>query len=148
MLGIVFREDYLLRLIDQLAVFLCNVSGLNNLGEHEKALAEADQAWSRLLEGGRVLVDAFDTPTLAAMLRDPAKLRVAAQLLQEEGRALAGAGDPQSAAVRYRRALELMLELRATDREDRDRAAIAVLAQRVPASTMAPRYRNARLTVT
>jgi tetratricopeptide (TPR) repeat protein len=138
----VFREDYLLRMIHQLADFIAHVAGFNRKGEHDKALAAADQAWGKLLDAPRELIDAVDTPTLAGMLREPAKIRAAAQLCYEEGRALAGKGDPLHAQLRYRRALELMLEVRAIDPDDDDDGAILELSRLTPASMLDPRYRG------
>jgi tetratricopeptide (TPR) repeat protein len=138
----VFREDYLLRLIHQLADAIAAIAGLNRKGEHDKALAAADQAWGKLLDAPRELIDAVDTPTLAGMLREPAKIRVAAQLCYEEGRALAGKGDPLHAGIRYRRAMELTLEARAIDPSAEDAAAILELSRLVPTDTLDPRYRE------
>ena len=139
-----FREDYLMRLIHQLAEFVARVAGLNQQGEHVEALAEADRAWGKLLDAPRALIDAVDTPTLAGMLRDPAAIRAAAQLLHEEARALAGKGEPSPAQVRYRRALELRLEARARDpgmSGKQDDVVIQELSRLVPVETLAPQYR-------
>jgi hypothetical protein len=87
-------------------------------------------------------VEVVDTPTLAELLRDPAKMRAAAQLLIEEGRAYAGKRDPVHAAVCYRRAFELYLEVRARDPDPNDDAAIIELARSVPANQLDPRYRG------
>jgi tetratricopeptide (TPR) repeat protein len=138
----VFREDYIIRLIHQLADFIAHIAGFNRKGEYDQALASADQAWGKLIDAPRELIDAVDSPTLAGMLREPAKIRAAAQLCHEEGRALAGKGDPLHAGIRYRRALELMLEARAIDPRNEDDAAILELARLVPAGTLDPRYRE------
>jgi hypothetical protein len=154
----VYREDYILRLIEQLVAFVAHVARLNRGGEHDKALATADQAWGKLLDAPRELIDAVDTPTLAGMLREPAKIRAAAHLLTEESRALAGKGDAQAAATRLRRALELFLEARAmdppkklparrraallADLSEQDDAAIQELLREVPVETLEPRYRT------
>jgi len=150
----VFREDYIIRLIQQLVETIARIAGLNRRGEHDKALAEADQAWGKLLDAPPDLIDAVDTPTLAGMLRYPDKMRVAAQLLHEQGRAFAGKGDPLHAAVRYRRAMELLLEARALepsaqdDAQDhaqdhaQDDAMMMELARLVPPGTLDPRYRS------
>jgi len=138
----VFREDYILRLIQQLADFIARIAGFNQQGEYDKALASADQAWGKLIDAPRDLIDAVDTPTLAGMLREPAKIRAAAQLFYEEGRALAGKGDPLHAAIRYRRAMELMLEARAIDPAAGDDGAILELSRLVPSHTLDPRYRT------
>jgi hypothetical protein len=137
----VFREDYILRMVHQLADFIAQVAGFNRRGEHDKALEAAGDAWGKLLEAPRALIDAVDTPTLAAMLHTPARMRAAAQLCYEEGRALAGKGDPLHAGVRYRRAMELMLEARALEPTDDDDGAILELSRLVPSHTLDPRYR-------
>jgi tetratricopeptide (TPR) repeat protein len=137
----VFREDYIIRLIQQLVAVIARIVGLNQKGDYDKALAAADQAWEKLLEAPRELIDAVDTPTLAAMLRDPDKLRIAAQLFYEEGRALAGKGDPLHAQIRYRRAMEVILEARAIDPQAQDDAMILELGRVVPIDTLDPRYR-------
>ena len=137
-----FREDYIHRLIRQLVEAIARIAGLNRRGEHDRALAESDQAWGKLLDAPRDLIDAVDTATLAGMLGDPEKMRVAAQLLHEEGRALAGKGDPLHAAVRYRRALELVLEARAIEPSDADDAMVMELSREVPVATLDERYRS------
>jgi hypothetical protein len=76
------------------------------------------------------------------MLHTPEKMRVAAQLLHEEGRALAGTGDPLHAAVRHRRAMELILEARAIEPSDQDDAILMELSRLVPIATLDPRYRS------
>jgi hypothetical protein len=141
----VYREDYILRLIRQLGDFVAAIAGRNRQGQHAKALAMADQAWGKLIDVPRELIDAVDTPTLAGMLREPDKLRIAAQLFYEEGRALAGTGDPLHAAIRYRRAMELLLEARAADpgaRGANDAATLLELSRLVPSHTLDPRYRG------
>jgi hypothetical protein len=141
----VFSEDYVIRMIEQLGAFVAQIAGLNEKGEHDQALDAADQAWGKLIDAPRALIDAVDTPTLAGMLREPAKIRAAAQLLYEEGRALAGNGDPLHAQVRYRRALELMLELRTIDPSKplpQDEATRRELWGLVPAHMLDPRYQS------
>jgi hypothetical protein len=143
----VYRQDYLMRLIEQLAAFVARIAGLNRKGEHEQALATARQAWDELLDAPRDVIAAADTPMLAAMLRQPAKIRAAAMLCFEEGRAFEGKGDPVHAQLRYCRALELVLEARALTPNEADRAqddaAILELSRLVPIATLDPRYREA-----
>lgn len=137
------REDYLIRLIKQLAAFLARIAGRRKAGDYEGALAEAGKAWDDLIgQPPRDLVDVLDTPTLAGLLKEPAKMRVAAQLLVEEGRAYAGKQDPVHAAICYRRAWELYLEARLIEPSDDDTAAISELARLVPANQLDPRYRS------
>src|SRR5258706_4865434 len=74
-----FREDYIIRLIQQLVDTIARIAGLNRRGDHDKALAEAEQVWGKLLDAPPDLVDSVDTATLAEMLHSPDKMRVAAQ---------------------------------------------------------------------
>lgn len=138
-----FRADYIMRMIHQLADAIARIAGLNRRGDHDKALIAAEQTWGDLLDVPRALVDSVDTPTLAGMLREPAKIRLAAQLFYEEGRALAGTGDPIHAEARYRRALELLLEARARDPSDEHEGLVMELSRVVPRDALDPRYRTA-----
>jgi len=138
-----FREDYLLRMIQQLVDAIARIAGLNRRHDHDQALVEADQAWSGLLGVPIELVHAVDSRTLAGMLREPPRIRLAAQLAREQAHALAGKGDAVGSAARCRRALELRLEARALEPNDRvaeDDAAIRELADLVPVDKLAPRY--------
>lgn len=136
------REDYIIRLIKQLGAFLARIAGKRREGDFEGALDEAGKAWDDLIgQPPRELVDVLDTHTLAELLGEPAKMRVAARLLVEEGRAHAGKGDPVHAAICYRRAWELYLEARVIEPSDEDEAAISELARLVPANQLDPRYR-------
>lgn len=138
-----FRDDYLMRLIKQFAEFIARAAGFNRKGEHEKALQETQRAWAELFHDvPRELVDVVDTPTLASMLRDPQRMRAAAQLLVEEGRAIRGKGDPATAAMRTKRAIELYLEARAIDPEPDDETAIFELSREVHGNQLDERYRT------
>src|SRR5688572_14684808 len=107
------RDDYIIRLIKQLAAALARIVGKRKAGDYDGALQEVGKGWDDLIgQPPRELVDVLDTQTLAEMLREPDKMRVAAQLLIEEGRAHAGKNNPIHAAICYRRAWELYLEAR------------------------------------
>ena len=136
-----FRQDYILRLIEQLGEALRRMAGLNRKGEHAAALAELDAAWARL-DVPRELVEVVDTPTLAGMLRDPRTMRAVAGLFVEEARAKAATGDPVHAQVLTRRAMELHLEARALDPSGEDEAALLELSRTVHANQLDPRYRG------
>lgn len=154
-----FEEDYILRMVQRLAQAIARISGLNQGGDHAEALREADRAWGELL--GDILPElagSVDSRTLAGMLRQPARIRLASQILSEQARALAGRGDAAGAAHRARRALELRLEARAAEAAAPDRSppsqrgaldgphgdatAIHALLALAPADTLAPRYRT------
>ncbi|HEX7841896.1 MAG TPA: hypothetical protein VF469_30710 [Kofleriaceae bacterium] len=137
-----WEDDYILRVIQQLADAIARIVGLNQRAEYDRALAEAEQAWSELLDLPAGLADAVDSRTLAGMLREPARIRLAAQLAQEHARALTGKGDTHGAALRSRRALELLLEARAlAAAEPTDEATLRELQRVVSLDALAPRYR-------
>jgi hypothetical protein len=135
------RDDYIIRLIKQLGAFLARIAGKRKAGDYEAALAETGKAWDELIGHPRELLDVLDSHTFAGMLKDPARIRAAAQLLVEEGRAYGGKGDPAHAAACYRRAWELYLEARVIEPSEEDYAALTELAQLVPANQLDPRYR-------
>lgn len=136
-----WEDDYILRAVRQLADAIARIAGLNHRAEHDQALAEAERAWSELLDLPAGLAAAVDSRTLAGMLREPARIRIAAQLAQEHARALTGKGDLRGAAVQSRHALELLLEARAVAAaEPTDEATLRELVRVVPLDTLAPRY--------
>jgi hypothetical protein len=135
------RDDYLMRLIQQVADFLARIAGHDRKHDPEAAIEEASRAWDELLGVPRAVVEVTDSSTLADLLRDPAKIRAASQLLVAEARVTKGTGDLPGAAMLYRRALELVLEARALDPTDADEAMVFELSREVPASTIDARYR-------
>lgn len=119
-----YSEDYLLRQIEQMAEMLAHLSGFSELvhivqhnrrGDHAEALAAIDRTWDDLLAGPRGMARSIDTATLVALLRQPARLRAAAQLFSEEALARDGLGNPARAADCRRRAVELLREAEAID---------------------------------
>jgi len=138
----VLREDYLERMIRQLAEAIARIAGWTANGKLEDAIRETDRAWDELLDVPRDLVDRLDGPTLAQLLGEPAKMRVAAELLAAEARVHQAKGNPVHALLCNRRALELFLEARALDPEPRDETAILELSRHVPKTEIDPRYRT------
>jgi hypothetical protein len=135
------REDWIMRVIRQLAEAIARVAGYVDKHDYDAALDEAGRAWD-LLGVPRELVDRVDGPTLASLLREPAKLRAAAELLVAEAKAYAGKRDPMHAGLCYRRAFELYLEARALEPTAADDAAIFELSRMVPPGEVDPRYRT------
>ena len=144
------NEDYLLRMFEQMAKMAAHLCGLSELvhivelnrqGEHAEALAAIDRAWDELFAGPRGMVQTVDTATLVAILRQPARLRVAAQLFTEEARARAATGDTGRAAACRRRALELILEARAIEPDAEDDAALGELRAAVAPEALSARHR-------
>jgi hypothetical protein len=117
------REDYLMRLIRQLVDALARIAGYRKQGEYDRAMAEVARAWEEL-GVPRDLVTATDGQTLAELLREPARQRVAAELLAEEAHVMHAKGDPLNAGVLRRRAIELFAAALAQDWQAGDDAAI------------------------
>jgi hypothetical protein len=138
----VFREDFIIRLIKQLADFVARIAGYRQAGVFERAQAEIERARDELLGFPPGLVDAIDTATIVSLLRHPDKLRAAARLFWEEGLVLQARRDPLTAAARFRRAFELYLEARAIDPQEEDTSAILELSRLLPASQLDERYRT------
>jgi hypothetical protein len=138
----VIREDFILRLIKQLADFVAKIAGYRQSGDLARAQEEIERARDELLGLPPGLIDAVDTPTLVDLLRHPDKLRAAARLSWEEGLVLSARKDPLTATARFRRATELYLEARAIDPREEDTAAILELSRLVPASELDDRYRS------
>lgn len=136
-----FREDYIMRLVKQLAEFVARIAGYRQAGEFERAQAEIERARDELLGFPPGLVDSIDTPTIVSLLRHPDKLRAAARLFWEEGLVLRARRDPLTATTRFRRAFELYLEARAIDPREEDTAAVLELSRLMPASELDERYR-------
>lgn len=130
-----------MRLVKQLAEFVGRIAGFSRRGDYDGAIQAAEDAWDKLFDVPRDLRDAIDTPTLAGLLRQPEVMRAAAQIFIEEGRALAGKGDPPGAAMRYRRAIELHLEARAIEPSEVDDRIVLELSRTVPVQDLDPRYR-------
>ncbi len=136
-----FREDFLMRTIRQVAEALARLAGLRKAGELDRALESADSIYEELgLPRG--LVDVVDSRSLADMLGRADKIRGLALLLWEEGHIYKAKGDPLTSFGRYRRAHELFLEARARDPHPEDDSAILELSRVVPARHLDPRYRG------
>jgi tetratricopeptide (TPR) repeat protein len=128
----VIREDYLMRMVKQLAAFVARIAGYRQRGELDRALDEVERARTELLELPPGLVDAIDTPTLAGLLAQAPRIRAAARLFREEGHVHRARGDRFTATLCYRRAFELYLEARALEpSEEEDTAAILELSREV-----------------
>lgn len=134
------REDYIMRMIRQLADALARITGLRTAGRPDDALEECDRTYDGLGVPGE-LVARLDTATLASMLRHAETMRAVAQVCCEEARIYEGKGDPMTAFARWRTAHELILEARAIDPQPEDDTRILELSRNVPASHLAARYR-------
>ena len=126
------REDYIMRLIRQLAEAVARASGLRKKQREDDAIASLGQSWDELLDTPRNLLEVVDDRTLAELLREPVRMRVGAGLLGEEARAVAAKGDPVTAAVLSGRAMRLYAAASELDPHDDDAAHILELSRAVP----------------
>jgi hypothetical protein len=106
----VLREDYLERMIRQLAQALARVLGLRRRGETEAALQELEAAMAAVAGLDPRAVEASDPAVLAALLREPARLSALGRLLAERAGLEDDRGQPERAAATRARALSLLLE--------------------------------------
>jgi len=148
-----FREDFLIRMIQQVAEALRRLMGQRERGEYDAALRTSGELYDELTTMPRAMTDEMDTASFARLLGSAEKIRTMAMLCWEEGRVYAGKGDPIVAHARYCRAHELFLEARAIDRARTgggaggaatdDDSAILELSRVAPARDLAARYRGA-----
>lgn len=136
-----YREDYIMRLIRQIAEAIARIAGLRKAGELDRAIDAADRLYEEL-GIPRDLIDVVDSTTLADMLGRADKIRGCAMLLWEEGHIFKAKGDPLTAFAKYRRAHELFLEARAREPHPDDDNAILELSRLAPARDLDPRYRG------
>jgi hypothetical protein len=134
------REDYVMRLIKQIAAVIARMVGLQGKGDHEAALRAAESAYD-LLGVPSELAAALDSATLAELLAHPEKIRLMARVVREEAEILRAKGDPVGCAARYRRAAELTLEARAREPSDEDAGVLQELFRHFPTGSLHPRYR-------
>ncbi|MGN6107887.1 MAG: hypothetical protein ACTHU0_22455 [Kofleriaceae bacterium] len=133
-----FRDDYLHRMIEQLAAALRRLIRARERADHAEALEIAGGLYDELLGMPRALVDRLDVATLVASLRNPDKVRLAATLAREEAHTYAAMGEPAAALRRYRRAHELRVAARAMSPSPEDDAELEELARRIDATARAP----------
>jgi hypothetical protein len=112
----VFREDYLLRSIQQVTAAIGEILGLTRLQKYPQALAEVDRAMQRFAGLNLSLVTSLPAAELVELTRfgervDVGKLIALADLLQAEGDIHLAQARPAEAAERHLKALELTLEV-------------------------------------
>ncbi len=109
------HNDYILRMISQLAKVLAHILQLREKGRDDDALREIDQSMQKLCGLNSQLVNSLSESSLIAALRggaslDVGKCLVLAGLLKEEGDVLRDRDREDAAAARYLKSLALYLE--------------------------------------
>jgi hypothetical protein len=103
----VFEQDYVLRLVKQLAAVVARMIGLREKKREAEVIAEAESAAGDLLGLPPGAFDRLDGATLAQLLKEPEIIRTMAELLDEEAAAHHALGRDDLAARRRRLAAEL-----------------------------------------
>jgi len=135
------RDDYITRLIQQVARAIARMLGKAEQGDLQGALDEASDAYDLLGLPPDLAIRA-DAASLAEIL-SPDKLRLLSQVLWQEGTLLAGSGDPVNGLDRRRRAIEARLEAQRRDPVDDDASALQEMFRHVPTNLLSARYREA-----
>lgn len=109
------HNDYILRMISQLAKVLAHIVQLREKGRDDDALREVDQSMQKLCGLNSQLVNSLSEASLIAALRggatlDVGKCLVLAGLLKEEADVLLDRDREDDAAARYLKSLALYLE--------------------------------------
>lgn len=118
------RNDYIMKMIQQLVKALAVILKLKESGRHDDAMREIDGAMQRLCGLNSQLVNGLSEESLVSTLRggatiDHGKALVLAELLTQEGDVYDTRGDENAAFARYYKALYLYLEVFAGEDEFR-----------------------------
>lgn len=138
------QRDYILRMIEQLAVFLARIAGARKAGDHELAEREAQAALGALFGPLADMLEKVDSASAASLLGGPEKIGAAAALYAERAAAREAAGKTAQARADRRRALELHLEAARIKPPDSDeaRGILLDLAKDVDRERLPERYRR------
>ncbi len=140
-----FEQDYVLRMIQQLAQAIARIAGFKKAGKLDEALSEvretADGIFGPLLR----TLDAVDAQSAAGLLGNREKIEAYARLTAEEASIHDLMGDARRARAGERRALLLYLEAAILGQAPSAdaRAAIEALRRKVDEGQLPPRYREA-----
>jgi hypothetical protein len=100
------QRDYILRMIEQLGLFLAKIMGARKAGDFELAEREAKAALGALFGPLAEMLEKVDSASAASLLGGPEKMA----LYAERGAAREAAGNQAGARADKKRAIELYLE--------------------------------------
>ncbi|CAN5530719.1 hypothetical protein BH23CHL4_BH23CHL4_02480 [soil metagenome] len=109
------HQDYVMRMIQQMAVFITRVLRLREDGEYDEAIVEITHAYGRLAGLPASMVHALSDDDLIALLGAQGRIATdrcvaLAELLREEGMVYDDQGNDDEALPRFVKALRLYLE--------------------------------------
>jgi hypothetical protein len=136
------RQDYLLRMIEQIVQVLTRVIAMGRAGDFHEALTQLRTANELLLGPFSDVLPRLDSASAAQMLGNPDQLLAYARLISAEADVRRMMGDAAAAEGLAQRSLELALEARARGAADREAAAelIADLVRTVPRDRLSAHF--------
>ena len=136
------EEDFIQRMIRDIAKFLARITGLVAKGDPDAALLQVKDACKTLLGTPYELLDAVTPSSAADLLRDARATRAYGRLTAEEAQIHLARGDKAKASERRIRALELLIEaeLRSAPPDGDASRVIAGLRGLVEAKKLGPKY--------
>lgn len=135
------RQDYLLRIIQQVADAIARMLGATKREDYSEARAQAAEAYG-LLGIPSELVLRMDSHALAGLFAQADKLRLLSKLLWQEGELLRAQRDPVNGLDRQRRAIEVLLEAQSMDPHPDDASDLREMLRHVPTTTLDSRYQR------
>jgi hypothetical protein len=136
------RQDYLMRMIEQIIQVLTRVIALGRAGDFHEALAQLRTANELLLGPFCEVLPRLDSASAAQMLGNPDQLLAYARLIGAEADVRRMMGETDAAAGLAQRSLEMALEARGRGAADREAAAdlIAGLTSTVPRDRLSAHF--------
>jgi hypothetical protein len=112
----VIKQDYILRLIEQLAQFLARILKLHERGEYDAAMDAIGDALKKLVGLDLRVIEALSLEDLVKLLKpgidlDVSRAIIVADLLKARGDVRHSLGDPDGGTESYVRSLTLFLEV-------------------------------------
>jgi hypothetical protein len=138
------QRDYILRMIEQLGVFLARIAGARTAGDLEGAEREVKAALGALFGPLADMLEKVDSASAAGLLGSPEKISAAAALYTERAAVRELSGNQAAARADRRRALELYLEAAILKPPDSDeaRGILVDLLKGVDRERLPERYRR------
>jgi hypothetical protein len=137
------RNDYIMRLIQQVAEAIARMLDAAERGEVESAKNEAKEAY-HLVGVPPELMSRMDSHALAQFCGRAFKIRLLSQIAWKEAEILRSAGDPMNALNLQIKAVELLLEAQRMEPLSEDEANLQEMFRHVPTKLLALRYRQGR----
>jgi hypothetical protein len=112
----VIKQDYILRLIEQLAQFLARILKLHERGDYDAAMVAIEDALKKLVGLDLRVIEALALEDLVTLLKpgidlDVSRCVIVADLLKSRGDVRHALGDPDGGIDSYIRSLTLFLEV-------------------------------------